>query len=170
MQNGNIMRTFQKYTHQTGTSGNISEMNKKIIDVFSAFKHVEADIVGSSSGSGILNSGKKITSTKLLMIVRSTSGDSCYIPVWECLCKYRNRYFVYFLLGFKLHRKFLFSSLTTGDWTTYWVMSGSPMGICHRPKSPIEIQCILRAYRTVSQLNWSTSVNGFSTQKANFLT
>ena len=38
-------------------------MNKKIIDVFSAFKHIEADIVGSSSGSGILKSGNKITHT-----------------------------------------------------------------------------------------------------------
>ena len=47
-------------------------MNKKIIDVFSAFKHVEADIVGSSSGSGILNSGNEITLTKLLLLVRST--------------------------------------------------------------------------------------------------
>ena len=58
-----MMRIFQKYTRQTGASGNISPMNKKIIDVFSAFKHVEADIVGSSSGSGILNSGNKITLT-----------------------------------------------------------------------------------------------------------
>ena len=38
-------------------------MNKKIIDVSSAFKHVEADMVGSSSGSGILKSGNKITLT-----------------------------------------------------------------------------------------------------------
>ena len=56
-----MMRIFQKYTRQMGASENISPMNKRIIDVFSAFKHVEADIVGSSSGSGILNSGKKIT-------------------------------------------------------------------------------------------------------------
>ena len=58
-----MMRIFQKYTRQTGASGNISPMNKKIIDVFSAFKHVEADIVGSSSSSGILNSGTEITVT-----------------------------------------------------------------------------------------------------------
>ena len=51
-----MMRIFQKYTRQTRASENISPMNKKIIDVLSAFKHVEADIVGSSSGSGILNS------------------------------------------------------------------------------------------------------------------
>ena len=44
---------ISKYTRQTGASGNISPMNKRIIDVFSAFKHVEADIVGYSSGSGI---------------------------------------------------------------------------------------------------------------------
>ena len=61
LQYAKMMRIFQKYTRQTGASGNISPMNKKIIDVFSAFKHVEADIVGSSSGSGILNSGNKIT-------------------------------------------------------------------------------------------------------------
>ena len=52
-----MMRIFQKYTRQMGASGNISPMNKKIMDIFSAFKHVEADIVGSSSGCGILNSG-----------------------------------------------------------------------------------------------------------------
>ena len=58
-----MMRIFQKYTRQMGASGNIDPMNKRIIDVFSAFKHVEADIVGSSSGSGILNSGNEITLT-----------------------------------------------------------------------------------------------------------
>ena len=58
-----MMRIFQKYTRQTGVSENISPMNKRIIDVFSAFQHVEADIVGSSSGSGILNSGNEITVT-----------------------------------------------------------------------------------------------------------
>ena len=47
---------------------------KTIIDVFSAFKHEERDMVGSSSGSGILNSGKKITATKLLLFLSSTSG------------------------------------------------------------------------------------------------
>ena len=57
------MRTFQKYTRQTGASGRISETNKKVIDVFSAFKHVEADTVGSSSGSGIMNSGKKLSTS-----------------------------------------------------------------------------------------------------------
>ena len=51
-----MMRIFQKYTRQTRASENISPMNKNIIDVFSAFKHLEADIVGSSSGSGIFNS------------------------------------------------------------------------------------------------------------------
>ena len=68
-----MMRIFQKYTRQTGASGNISPMNKKIIDVFSAFKHVEADIVGSSSGSGILNSGKKITITVTVV---------CQVHIW----------------------------------------------------------------------------------------
>ena len=67
-----MMRIFQKYTRQTGASGNINLMNKRIIDLFSAFKHVEADIVDSSSGSGILNSGNEITVTKLLLFVRST--------------------------------------------------------------------------------------------------
>ena len=80
-----MMRIFQKYTRQTGASGNISPMNKKIIDVFSAFKHVEADIVGSSSGSGILNSGNKITLTKLLLSVRSTCDAQCSAPVHACL-------------------------------------------------------------------------------------
>ena len=60
-------------------------MNKRIIDVFSAFKHVEADIVGSSSGSGILNSGKTITATKLLLFVRYTSDAQCCVPVHACL-------------------------------------------------------------------------------------
>ena len=60
-------------------------MNKKIIDVFSAFKHVEADIVGSSSDSGFLKSGNKITLTKLLLFVRSTSGAQCCVPIHACL-------------------------------------------------------------------------------------
>ena len=80
-----MMRIFQKYTRQTGASGNISPMNKKIIDVFSAFKHVEADIVGSSSGSRILNSGNKITLKQLMFLVRSTSGAQCCLPVSACL-------------------------------------------------------------------------------------
>ena len=63
LQYANDDEDISKYTRQTGASGNISPMNKKIIDVFSAFKHVEADIVGSSSGSGILNSGTEITVT-----------------------------------------------------------------------------------------------------------
>ena len=82
-----MMRIFQKYTRQTGASGNISPINKKIImDIFSAFKHVEADIVGSSSGSRIFNSGNKITLTKLLLFVRSTCGVQCSVPLHACLC------------------------------------------------------------------------------------
>ena len=61
-----MMRTFQKYTQQTWASENICPMNKQIINILSAFKHVEAHIVGSSSGSGMLNSGNKITVTKLM--------------------------------------------------------------------------------------------------------
>ena len=80
-----MMRIFQKYTRQTGASGNISPMNKRIIDVFSDFKHVKADIVGSSSGSRILNSGKKITATKLLLFVRSTSSAQCCVTIHACL-------------------------------------------------------------------------------------
>ena len=80
-----MMRIFQKYTRQTGASGNISPMNKKIIDVFSAFKHVEADIVGSSSGAGILNSGNEIIRTNLLLFVRSTSVAQCSVPLHACL-------------------------------------------------------------------------------------
>ena len=48
-------------------------MNKKIIDVFSAFKHVEANIVGSSSSSGILNSGTEITVTVSVV---------CQVNIW----------------------------------------------------------------------------------------
>ena len=49
------------------------------MDVFSAFKHVEADIVGSSSGSGIFNSGNKITLTKLTVV--------CQVYIWcSMLC------------------------------------------------------------------------------------
>ena len=82
LQYAKMMRIFQKYTRQTGASGNISPMNKKkIIDVFSAFKHVEPDKVGSSSGFANLNSGNKITLTKLL----STSGVQCCVPVHGCL-------------------------------------------------------------------------------------
>ena len=56
LQYAKMMRIFQKYTRQTRALQNISPINKKMIHVFSAFKHVEADIVGSSSGSAILNS------------------------------------------------------------------------------------------------------------------
>ena len=80
-----MMRIFQKFPRQTGASGNISPMNKRIINVFSAFKHVQADIVGSSSGSGILNSGKTINPTKLLLFVRSTSGVQCSVTINACL-------------------------------------------------------------------------------------
>ena len=55
-----MMRIFVQYSRQTGASGNISDIQKKIIDVYSAFKHVTADLVGSSSGSGILESGEKV--------------------------------------------------------------------------------------------------------------
>ena len=55
------------------------------MDAFSGFKHVEADIVGSSSGSGIFNWGNKITLTKLLLFVRSTCGAKCCVPVHACL-------------------------------------------------------------------------------------
>ena len=80
-----MMRIFQKYTRQTGASGNISPINKKIINIFSAFKHVEADIVGSSSSSGIFNWGNEIILTNLLLFVRSTSGAQCCVPVHACL-------------------------------------------------------------------------------------
>ena len=80
-----MMRIFQKYTRQTWASGNISPMNKRIIDVFSAFKHVEADIIASSSGSGILNSGNKITLRKLMLFVRSTSGAQSWFTIHACL-------------------------------------------------------------------------------------
>ena len=56
-----MMRIFVQYSRQTGASGNISDIQKKIIDVYSAFKHVTADLVGSSSGSGILESGEKLS-------------------------------------------------------------------------------------------------------------
>ena len=73
-----MMRIFKKYTSQTGTSENISPMNKKIIDVFSAFKHIEADIVGYSSSSGILNSGNEITVTVTVV---------CQVHIWcSMLC------------------------------------------------------------------------------------
>ena len=75
-----IMRIFQKYTRQTGASGNINPMNKKIIDVFSAFKHVEADIVGSSSSSGIFNSGNEITVTVTVV---------CQVHIWCSMLCYR---------------------------------------------------------------------------------
>ena len=58
-----MMSIFKKYTWQTRTSGNISPMNKKIIDVFSPLKHVEANIVVFSSSSGFLNAGQKFSPT-----------------------------------------------------------------------------------------------------------
>ena len=49
-------------------------MYKRMIDIFSAFKHVEADIVGSSSGSRILNSGNKNYSYKVTVV--------CQVHIW----------------------------------------------------------------------------------------
>ena len=57
----------------------------KVIDVFSAFKHVETDIVGSSSGSPFLKSGNKITLTKLMLFVRSTSGGQYCVALHACI-------------------------------------------------------------------------------------
>ena len=104
-----MIRIFQKYTRQMGAPGNISPINKRIINVFSAFKHVEADIVGYSSGSGILNSGKKITATKLLLFVRSTLVLSvvfqsmhvsiCGTPLWSCDIRNRLRRDEFFSLN-----------------------------------------------------------------------
>ena len=93
-----MMRIFQKYTRQMGASGNISPMNKRIIDVFSAFKHVEADIVGSSSGSGILNSGKKITVTVTVVShVHIWCSMFCYSP---CMSLLVGHIFSYEVIGF----------------------------------------------------------------------
>ena len=64
-----MMRIFVQYSRQTGASGNISDIQKKIIDVYSAFKHVTADLVGSSSGSGILESGEKVCTIMLTICI-----------------------------------------------------------------------------------------------------
>ena len=93
-----MMRIFQKYTRQTGASGNISPMNKRIIEVFSAFKHVEADIVGSSSGSGILNSGNEITVTVTVVYqVHIWSSMFCSSPSMSLLV---GHVFSYEVMGF----------------------------------------------------------------------
>ena len=93
-----MMRIFQKYTWHTGASGNISPMNKKVIDVFSAFKHVEADIVGSSSGSGILNSGTEITVT--LTVVSQLHIWCSMLCSSPCMSLLVGHVFSYEVMGF----------------------------------------------------------------------
>ena len=53
-----IKREFVAYTRQTGAKGKLSDLKALLITVMSSFKHVEADLVGSSSGNGIQESSK----------------------------------------------------------------------------------------------------------------
>ena len=52
------MKKFNSYTRETGAGGHLSDIQLLIISVVSAFKHVSADVVGSSSGTGIQESGE----------------------------------------------------------------------------------------------------------------
>ena len=53
-----MKRQFIKNCRQTGARGKASPLHALLMSVMSAFKHVEADFVGSSSGKGIEESGK----------------------------------------------------------------------------------------------------------------
>ena len=54
------MGIFVKYCRYTGVAGNISDLDKKFIEGYCAFKHVTPHTVGSSLASGILESGEKM--------------------------------------------------------------------------------------------------------------
>ena len=51
-------RFFDKYNRQTGAGNKLTELQMRIIDVLSRYKHARADVVGSSSGKGIEESSK----------------------------------------------------------------------------------------------------------------
>ena len=109
-----IMRIFQKYTWQTGASGNINPMNKKIIEVFSALKHVEADIVGSSSGSGIFNSGNEITVTVTVVSeVHIWCSMFCCSPCMSLLVAH--------LLSYKGLNLIMWHYKQTRNWWTFFL-------------------------------------------------
>ena len=55
---GKMKREFVAYTRQTGARGKLSDLKALLISVMSSYKHVEADMVGSSSGNGIQESSK----------------------------------------------------------------------------------------------------------------
>ena len=57
----------------------ISDIQKKIIDVYSALKHVPAELVGSSSGSGILQSGDKVSTIMHTICIS-------YSNMWQLGC------------------------------------------------------------------------------------
>ena len=55
---GRLNRLFISYSRQTGASGRMTDLQSKIINVISVYKHIKADYSGSSSGPAIEESGK----------------------------------------------------------------------------------------------------------------
>ena len=52
-----LNRIFDKFNRQTGAGNRMNDLQKRIIEVLSRYKHAKADVVGSSSGKGIQESG-----------------------------------------------------------------------------------------------------------------
>ena len=61
----NMNRIFDKFSRQTGAGNKLTDLQKRIIEVLSRYKHAKADIVGSSSGKGIQESGEHFFNTFL---------------------------------------------------------------------------------------------------------
>ena len=65
-------RIFDKFSRQTGPGNKLSDLQKRIIEVISRYKHAKADVVGSSSGKGIQESGEYVLNKLLCIILHIT--------------------------------------------------------------------------------------------------
>ena len=62
-------RIFDKFSRQTGAGNKLSDLQKRIIEVISRYKHAKADVVGSSSGKGIQESGEYVVNKFLCTVL-----------------------------------------------------------------------------------------------------
>ena len=68
----NMNRIFDKFSQQTGAGNKLSDLQKRIIEVISRYKHAKADVVGSSSGKGIQESGEYVLNKLLCRTLHMT--------------------------------------------------------------------------------------------------
>ena len=52
-----LKRILEIFSRQTRDGNRLNDMQKRTIEVLSRYKHAKADVVGSSSGKGIQESG-----------------------------------------------------------------------------------------------------------------